>query len=157
MVYVDSEVEDDLIVGQGLLDSSTGEFSVTVEDLPTGSSKVYFSFSVLDPTHTPQYYGPNAVFYATVAHDDCTWPLTVKVEWATEDLSYRFSTDDWFALYIQEPDGNVVSPSQTGVRAQMPTNQGWYSFALVPLLRHTMHITRWFIGRRGGRCRRPPL
>lgn len=127
MIYVDSEEVEGLILGQGVIDSSAGEFSVTMDEIPTGKSKVYFSFSVLDPDQTPQYFGPNAVFAANVVRSDCTSPLTIKLDWNyVGSISYQ-SEYYWesllFNLYIQEPDGTVVGPRETGVRTQILRNK----------------------------------
>lgn len=124
MVYVESEGEDAFTIGQGSLDLSTFEFTITVDDVPTGSVKVYFSFSVLDPDQAPQYFGSGAVFYANVAHAGCTSPLTITLEWDFDDVFSSYTADDdssygKFKLYVKEPDGNIVLPLRTGVRVDI--------------------------------------
>lgn len=124
MVYIDSEEAEDLIVTEADLEFSTtdnsGTFTVTVEDLPAGTSNVYFSWSVLDPDYTPQYFGSGPVIATTVVHDACPSPLVITLEWDMSYLSSGYSSDDsWqdypFELKIKEPDGNVVDVAEAGV------------------------------------------
>ena len=134
MVYIDSEGTEDLIVTQADFEFSTtdnsGTFTVTVEDLPAGALNVYFSWSVLDPDYTPQYFGSGPVIAATVVHDTCPSPLVITLEWDTSYLPYSYYSDDsWqdypFELKIKEPDGNVVNVAEAGVGFQSIATSLW--------------------------------
>lgn len=96
------------VQAQGEIDYLTGEFTVTVADIPIGFSILLLSFAVLDPADTPDDQGAKSVFELDVVNDGCGNPLTFTLEWST--------TGVYFGLGVAEPGGNFVIPGTIGVR-----------------------------------------
>lgn len=104
-------VDDDagtFVQAQGDIDYSTGEFTVTIADIPLGFNNIILSFAVLDPADTPEDQGADTVFSLDVVNDGCGNPLTIVLEWS--------NTDVYFDFEITEPGGNIVYSGRTGVR-----------------------------------------
>ena len=100
-LFVYLELEDDSFMrGEGSIDSSTGEFTATVMNLPEGFSKMFYSFVVLDPEEAVVIDGGYAtsVFYSDVISLTCPSPLTITLEWSTDNSD--------FDMEITEPDGS---------------------------------------------------
>lgn len=103
-------VDDDagtFVQAQGDMDPSTGEFTVTVSDVPLGFNNVILSFAVLDPADTPDEQGADTVFSLDVVNDGCSSPLTITLVWSTIGL--------YSELEITEPGGSAIYTGQTGV------------------------------------------
>ena len=100
-LFVYLELEDESFMrGEGSIDPSTGKFTATVMNVPEGFSKVFYSFVVLDPEETvviDDGYG-ESVFYSDVISITCTSPLTITLEWSTDNSD--------FDMEITEPDGS---------------------------------------------------
>lgn len=100
--------DDSFVQGQGEIDYSTGEFTVSVADIPIGFSNVIMVFAVLDPADTPDEQGRDTAFPLDVINNGCSNPLTITLEWSTDNSD--------FDLYITEPTGTRVFPGGAGVR-----------------------------------------
>ena len=100
-LFVYLELEDESFIrGEGTIDPSTGEFTATVMNVPEGFSEVFYSFVVLDPEEAVDIDDDYAesVFYSDVISITCTSPLTITLEWSTDNSDFDMS--------IAEPDGS---------------------------------------------------
>ena len=100
-LFVYLELDDDSFMrGEGNIDPSNGEFTATVMNVPEGLSKVFYSFVVLDPEEAVVIDDGYAesVFYSDVISITCTSPLTITLEWSTDNSD--------FDMLITEPDGS---------------------------------------------------
>lgn len=93
---------------QGDIGYSTGEFTITVIDIPVGSSSLVLSFVMLYPAATPDTQGANSVFSLDVANNDCSSPPTITLE-TDNNISH-------FDLFVTEPGVIEVYPGGGGVR-----------------------------------------
>ena len=107
-VYLERD-DESFMRGEGTIDPSTGEFTATVMNVPEGSSKVFFSFVVLDPEEAVDIDDDYAesVFYSDVISITCTSPLTITLEWSTDNSD--------FDMEITEPDGSSWYAGGIGV------------------------------------------
>lgn len=106
--YLVGDDAETFVQAQGDIDYSTGEFSVTITDIPVGSSKLILIFAVLDPADTLDEQGANTAYSMDVVNSGCSNPLTITLEWSTDNSD--------FDLYITEPSGSWIHPGGTGVR-----------------------------------------
>ena len=101
-LFVYLELEDESFMrGEGSIDPSTGEFTATVMNVPEGFGKVFYSFVVLDPEEAvviDDGYYADSVFYSDVISLTCPSPLTITLEWSTDNSD--------FDMEITEPDGS---------------------------------------------------
>lgn len=90
--------------GEGEIDPSTGNFTASVTGIPNGFSTVFYSFVFLDPDDaldSNNAYG-SSVFDSEVVNFQCPSPLTITLEWDTDnsDLDMEVTEPDgysWFA------------------------------------------------------------
>ncbi|CAN0246475.1 unnamed protein product [Pylaiella littoralis] len=100
-IYTENAAQpDDFIRGQEALDLSTGAFSTVANDIPAGSSRLFLSFVVVDPTEALESAGADTAFALDVVNSACVPSLTITLEWSddTSDVD----------LYVTEPGGAVV-------------------------------------------------
>ena len=134
-IYTDDD-PDNFLSSQGTLDTSTGAFTVVVEDVPTGESSLVLSFAILDSADAPPDMGTNTVYDYNVANVGCGNALTLTLEWDPRTIlseyddssSYYFPT--YMELLVTEPTGAEL-PMDESVRS--PTR---YVIILVNLQRH---------------------
>lgn len=101
-VYLDNdEIPDNFAFGPGDLDTSTGEFTFTITDLPSTYTRLILSFAVLDPADVLEDANPERVFPLDVVNNGCSSPLSVTLEWNTDDTILD--------LWVYEPGGRKVS------------------------------------------------
>lgn len=101
-VYLDNdEIPDDFAFGPGDLDTSTGGFTFTIADLPSTYTRLILSFAVLDPADALEDANPDRVFPLDVVNNGCSSPLSVTLEWNTDDTVLD--------LWVYEPGGRTVS------------------------------------------------
>eukprot|EP00903_Cladosiphon_okamuranus_P014055 g13064.t1 len=100
-IYIENTAQpDDFVRGQEALDSSTGAFSTMVTDIPEGSSRLFFSFVVVDPVEALDAAGADTAFAFDVSNSACVPSLTITLEWTGE-------TSD-VDLFVVEPAGAEV-------------------------------------------------
>lgn len=99
------------------MDASTGLFTATITDISLGFNRVILSFAVLDPAHKPEIMGADSIFVLGVANNGCNNPLTITLEWNTENSDLD--------LHVTEPGGvQVYHGQRTGV-SDTSTNRSW--------------------------------
>jgi len=105
-VYIVDDDAETFVQSQGDIDSSSGGFTVTANDVPVGFSRAILSFVVIDPADAPDEQGADSVFALDVVNGGCNSPLTFTLEWDTNNSD--------FDLYITEPNGNSVNGGESG-------------------------------------------
>lgn len=128
-LFVYLELDDgSFIRGVGVIDPSTGEFTATVTGIPDGLSTVFYSFVFLDPDDTLDSNNPygNSVFDSEVISYQCPSPLTITLEWSSDNSDLD--------MEVTEPDGSSWYAWDVGVSsASFPCllGLGWvYKWAI---------------------------
>lgn len=86
--------------GQGVIDTTTGNFTATITDFPVGYSEGILSFVVLDPADGADITADDSVFTLDVVNEGCSDALRIKLEWdSNADLQ----------LWVTDPNGDRVS------------------------------------------------
>lgn len=120
-LFVYLELDDgSFIRGVGEIDASTGDFTATVTGVPDGFSTVFYSFVVLDPVDTLDLDNPygSSVFDSEVISYQCPSPLTITLEWSTDNSDLD--------MEVTEPDGSSWFAWDMGVSsASVPCLSGW--------------------------------
>ena len=82
-------------------------------NVPEGFSEVFYSFVVLDQEEALEIDDDYAesVFYSDVISITCTSPLTITLEWSTDNSD--------FDMLITEPDGSSWYAWDTGVSSYL--------------------------------------
>ena len=120
-IYTDDDT-DNFLSSQGTLDTSTGAFTVVVENVPTGESSLVLSFAILDSADAPPDMGTNTVYDYNVANVGCGNALTLTLEWDPRTIlsEYDDSSSYYFATYMEllvtEPTGAEL-PVDESVRS----------------------------------------
>lgn len=97
-IYLHNEnSETDFVRGQGVIDTSTGDFSAAIGDIPVGYSRGILSFVVLDADDVGDLSVGDSVFELDVINEGCSDALRIRLEWDSSD-----SIDMW----ITEPRGD---------------------------------------------------
>lgn len=117
LLYIESkDAPDDIIRGQGSMNTSTTAFSVTITNVPERYSKVILSFAVLDPEDAVDNMFGDGVFVLDVINEGCNEaPLRISLDWDDEDENiyenpnFSASRYTFMYLFVNEPSGNRIS------------------------------------------------